>query len=124
MDRNKRREAELVIHEIMQVLVHRIRDIANNDTEMHFQQYLSLHSRLSQGGYTSEAAALDKNIFDRTTLTKLFFRPTYFDMGINFGTEESAAAFPSLESPANPWKSTQQETQIALLGNSIQLVDD
>ena len=41
MDRNKQQEAELIIHEIMQALVHRIRDITDNDTEMHFQQYLS-----------------------------------------------------------------------------------
>ena len=59
VDKNKRRGAELVIHEIMQALVHQIQDIADPDAEMKLNQFPSLRSRLSQGGYTSEAAVLD-----------------------------------------------------------------
>ena len=124
VDRNKRQTAKLVFHEIMKELVYRFRDEADNETEMHFKQFLSLRSQLSQGGYTSEAVALDHNIFDHTTLTKSFSKPTYFDMGMNFGTDKSAAKFPSLHPSANPWKTTQQENQLALLGNSNQLVNE
>ena len=69
---------------------------------MRLKQFPSLQSQLSQGGYTSEAAELDCNIFDQTTLTKSFFKPTHFDIEMNFGTKESAAAFPSLQAQTNP----------------------
>ena len=73
-----------------------------------------------------EVAALDKAIFDHTTLTKSFSKPTCFDISLNFGTEILADVFPSLPTTttANPWKTTQSETQIALLGKSHQSSDD
>ena len=87
VDKNKQRAAELVIHKIMQALVHRIQDIADHDAEMKLNnQFPSLWSRLSQGGHTSEAAELDCDIFNHSTLAKSFSKPTYFDMGMNFGT--------------------------------------
>ena len=110
VDKNKQRGAELVICEIMQALVHRTQDEADPDAEMKLKQFPSLWSRLSQGGYTSEAAELDRNIFNHSTLTKSFSKPIYFDMGINFGTEESATAFPLLPVPANPWKPHHKRT--------------
>ena len=68
------------------------------------KQFPSLQSQLSQGGYTSEAAELDCDKFDHTTLTKSFSKPTHFDIGMNVGTNELAAAFPSLNTPINPLK--------------------
>ena len=91
---------------------------------MHFQQCPSLRSRLSQGGYITESAELDKEIFDHTTLSRSFSKPTYFEMGINFGTDNSAAEFLSLPPPVNPWTPPQPETQVALLGNPHQSADD
>ena len=85
-------------------------------------QYPSLRSRLSQGGYTLEASELNCDIFNHSTLAKSFSKPSYFDMGVNFGTKESATAFPSLPAPANTWK-TPQENQLAILGNLNQPSD-
>lgn len=126
VDRNKQGDAEMVIHKIMKTLVHSIRDNTDHDTEMYFQQYLSLHSKFSQEGYTLEAAVLDKTTFDHTTLTKFFSQPTYFDMSLNFGTDKSVDEFPSLPTmtTANPWEPTQPETKITLLRKSHQSVDD
>ena len=126
VDRNKRRDAELVTHEIMKALVHCIRDIVDPDAQMNFQQYPSLRTKLSLGGYTLEVEALDKDICDSSTLTKSFSKQTYFDMNLNFGTNKSENTFLSLPTimTANPWKQTQPENQLALFGNSHHPGDD
>ena len=120
VDRNKQRDDEMVIHEIMKVLVLRIQDIADPDAQMHFQQYSSLRTQFSLGGYTSEAAELDKDIFDGSILTKSSLKQTYFDMSLNFGSKESKDWFPSLPATmtANSWKQTPPENQLALFGKS------
>ena len=82
VERNKRRQAELIIHKIMKVLSLRITDTRDNDAEKHFHQCSSLRSQLSQGGYTIEAEELDKEIYDSATLLKSFSRTPYFEMGI------------------------------------------
>ena len=61
------------------------------------------------------AAELDKEIYDSTTLSKSFSKTPYFEMGIQFGTDNLAAEFPSLTPPVNPWKTPQPKTRIALL---------
>ena len=52
VERSKRQQAELIIHEVMKAIAFRITDIGDNSAEKHFQQCPSLRSRLSQGGYT------------------------------------------------------------------------
>ena len=110
VDRSKRRSAEMVIHDIMKALVSRIQDNADPDTQLQCDQHPPLCTKLSLGGYTSEAAELDKVIF--SPLPKLSSRQTYVDMNLNFGTKEMADMFPSLPAPAppNPWKQTPTET--------------
>ena len=106
----------MVIHEIMKALVSCIQDIADPDAQIHFDQYPSLRTKLSLGGYTSEVAELDTDIFNSATLLKSSLRQTYVDMRLNFGTKEVADMFPSLpvQVPTNQWKRTQPENQLAL----------
>ena len=110
----------MVIHEIMKALVSRIQDDADPDAQLHFNQYLSLRTKLSLSGYTSEVVELDKDNVNSVTLPKSSSRQTYVDMSLNFGTKEVADMFPSLPAPApalappNSWKQTLIETQLAL----------
>ena len=47
----------------MKALVSRIQDEADPDAQKHFDQYPSLRTQLSLGGYSTEATELDKDIF-------------------------------------------------------------
>ena len=51
-----------------------------------------------------EAAELDREIYDSTTLSKSFFRTPYFEMGIQLGTDDLFDEFQSILSPENAWK--------------------
>ena len=82
----------------MKALVDCIQDDADPEEKLHFDQYPSLRTKLSLGGYTSEAAKLDEDIF--SPLPNSSSRQTYVDMSLNFGTKEMADAFPSLPAPA------------------------
>ena len=75
-----------------------------------------MRSRLSQGGYTIQAAELDKEIYNISTLSKSFTTTPYFEMGIHLGTEDILDEFPTLPAPSNAWKTQQPENQLALLG--------
>ena len=124
VERNKRRQDELIIHEIMKALSLQITDIRDNDAGKHFNQYPSLRLRLSQGGYTMEAVELDKEIYDSATLSKSFSRTPYFEMGIQLGTDDLVDELPTIPSPANAWKSQQPANRLAILGNPQQSNDD
>ena len=90
----------------MKALVGCIQDIADPNSQMHFEQYPLLRTKLSLGGYTSAAVELDKDIFDSAILPKSLSKQTYVDMSLNFGTEESKNMFPSLPAitTTNSWK--------------------
>ena len=124
VNRNKRQQAELIIHEIMKALSLRITDIGDNDVEKHVHQCPSLQSRLSQGGYTMEAAELHKEIYDSATLSKSFSRTPYFEMGIQLGIDDLLDEFPSIPPPANAWKKQQPANRLTILGNPEHPNDD
>ena len=93
----------------MKALTLRICDMGDHDAEKYFEQCPSLRSRLSQGGYTMQAAALDKEIYDPSTLPKSYTTTPYFDMmGLNLGTEDILAIPAIAPSPTNAWKTPQQ----------------
>ena len=113
-DRGKRQTAERIIHEVMKALITNICEPA----EKHFEQCPSLRSQLSQGGYTIQAAALDKEIYNPLTLSKSHTTTPYFDMmGLNLGTEDILDTLPTASSPPNAWKTPHPANQLALLGN-------
>ena len=87
--------------------------------EKHYEQCPSLRSRLSQGGYTMQAAALNKDIYNPHTLPKSYITKPYFDMmGFSLGTDDILDT-PAAVSPAqNTWKpSNAPNHQALLLGN-------
>ena len=101
-DRSKRQTAERIIHKVMKALTFRITDICD-PAEKHFDQCPSLRSRLIQGGYTMQAAALDKEIYNPLTLPKSHTTTPYFDMmGLNLGTEDILDTPATVSSPPNP----------------------
>ena len=104
---SKRREVEKAIHAIMKALVSRIQDESDHDAQKHFGKYPSLRTQLSYGGYTTEAAELDKDIF--SPFSSGSSQPAFTNMTLNFGTDETTDAFPALPAPVlppapNPWK--------------------
>ena len=118
-DRAKQQEAERIIHEVMKAITLRITDDCDLPAEKHYEQCPSLRSRLSQGGYTMQAAALDKEIYNPTTLPKSYTTKPYFDMmGLSLGTDDILDT-PAAVSPApNAWKPSNPPThQALLLGN-------
>ena len=116
-DRSKGQKAERIIHEVMKALTFQITDICD-PAEKHFEQWPSLRSRLSQGGYTMQAAALDKEIYNPSTLPKSHTTTPYFDMmGLSLGTEDILDTPATFSSPPNAWKTPQPANQLALLGN-------
>ena len=100
----------------MKALVSSIQDDADEAAQMHFDQYPSLRTHLSIGGYTSQAATLDAEIF--SPLPNSSPRQAIFDMSLDFGLEAMAGAFPlllpSVPPPQNPWRQTPTENQLAL----------
>ena len=60
-----------------------------------------------------EAAELDKEIYDSTTLSKSFSRTLYFEMGTQLETDDSLDEFPSIQPPANAWKPQQPANRLA-----------
>ena len=106
----------MVIHKIMKAPVSCIQNDADPDAQLHFDQYPSLRTKLSLGGYTSEAAELDKDICNSATLPKSSSRQIYVDMSLNFGTEEVADMFSSLLAPAppDPWKQNTKRDSISI----------
>ena len=115
-ERSKRAEVEKVIHEINKALVRSIQDDADSDAKMHFNQYPSLRTKMSLGGYTEQAAALDADIF--SPITNSSPQQAIFDMSLDFGPEAMVGSFPLLSPPVpvvpNPWKPTTTENQLAL----------
>ena len=102
----------------MKALVTRIQDESDHDAQKHFGEYPSLRSQLSYGGYTAEAAELDKDIF--STFSSGNSSSTFSNMSIDFGTEDVADAFPALPAPPprnNPWKQNPPENQLAVRGD-------
>ena len=102
----------------MKALVRSIQDDADADARMHFNQYPSLRTKMSLGGYTEQAAALDADIF--SPITNSSPQQAIFDLSLDFGPEAMAGSgsFPLLSKPApavpNPWKQTTTENQLAL----------
>ena len=102
----------------MKALVSRIQDESDHDAQKYFGEYPSLRTHLSYGGYTAEAAALDKDIFSPFSAGSS--SSTFSNMTLNFGTEDMVDAFPALPAPAppqNPWKQTTPENQLAVRGD-------
>ena len=102
----------------MKALVTQIQDESDHDAQKHFGDYPSLRTQLSYGGYTAEAAELDKDIF--STFSSGPSSSIFSNMTLNFGTEDMVDAFPALPAPAptsNPWKQTPPENQLAVRGN-------
>ena len=94
----------MIIHKVMKVLTFRITDMCN-PAEKPFEQCPSLRSRLSQGGYTMQAAALEMEIYNTSTLPKSLTTTPYFELGIHLGTEDILDASTTLPPPPNAWKS-------------------
>ena len=115
---SKKPEVEKAIHAIMKAVVARIQDESDHDAQKHFGEYPSLRSQLSYGGYTAEAAELDKDIF--STFSSGTSSSPFSNMSIDFGTEDAADAFPALPAPPprnNPWKQNPPENQLAVRGD-------
>ena len=88
-DRGKRQEAERMIHEVLKAITFRITDICNTAAEKQYKQCPSLRSRLSQGGYTMQAAELHKEIYNHKTLPKSYTSKPYLDMsGFTLGNDD------------------------------------
>ena len=115
--RAKQQAAERTIHKVMKTLTFRITNICNLPAEKHNEQCPSLRSRLSQGGYTKQAAALDKEIYNPLTPPKPHTTRPYFDMmGLNLGTEDILDTPATASSSPNAWKTPHPTNQLALLG--------
>ena len=72
-----------------------------------------------------QAAALDREIYDPSTLSKSHTTTPYFDMmGLNLGTEDILDTPATAPSPPNVWKTPQQANQLALLGTHHPNNDD
>ena len=63
-DRAKRQQVERIIHEVMKAITLRITDDCDLRAEKHYKHCPSLRSRLSQLGYTMQAAELDRDIYN------------------------------------------------------------
>ena len=97
--------------------------MADEGAEKYFEQCPSLRSRLSQGGYTTKASELYKDIFDTDTLSKLFAETLFFEMGIQLGTDDVLDAAPPVL-PRSAWKPVQATTQTPLVSTLHQSNDD
>ena len=64
-----------------------------------------------------QAAALDKEIYNTSTLSKSLTTTPYFELGIHLGTEDILDESTTLPPPPNAWKTPQSANQLALLGN-------
>ena len=116
-DRSKRHEIERIIHAIMKALVGRIQDESDYNAQKYFGEHPSLRTQLSYGGYSAEAAELDKDIF--STFSSRPSQSTFAHMTLNFGTNDMTDEFPALRPPAlpaNPWKQNTTENQLAVRG--------
>ena len=95
----------------MKVITFRITDDCDLLAEKHYEQCLSLQSQPSQGGYTMQAAEVDREIYKHHTLAKSYNTKSYLDMmGLSLGTKDILDT-PTAVSPApNAWKPTNQPT--------------
>ena len=71
-----------------------------------------------------QAAELDKDIYNSTTLSKSFARTPYFEMGIQLGTDNAVDTFPPIPTTGNTWKMPQLTNQLALASTPLQPNDD
>ena len=102
----------------MKALVGRIQGESDHDAQKHFGEYPSLRTQLSYGGYSAQAAELDKDIF--STFSSGSLQSTFASMTLNFGTKEMTNEFLALPPPAlpsNPWKQNTTENQLAVHGD-------
>ena len=103
----------------MKAITLRITDDCDLRAEKHYEHCPSLRSRLSQRGYTMQAAELHRDVYNPKTLPKSYTTKPYFDMtGFSLGTDDILDTPAAVSPPQNSWKPINPPPhQALLLGN-------
>ena len=105
-----------MIHEVLKAITFRITDICNTAAEKQYKQCPSLRSRLSQGGYTMQAAELHKEIYSHKTLPKSYTSKPYFDiLEFTLGNDDLITPPTAAAPTQNAWIPANPPTHQALL---------